>query len=75
MTPQEFKVWRKDIGWTQQRAADELGRSRHQINCWENGKRPISRMAELSTRAISAGLHHDYTVRNLNIILPYGGRL
>ena len=75
MTPQEFKIWRKDMGWTQQRAGDELGMSRYQINYWERGKRPISRMAELSTRAISAGLANDpiLNIKNLGVTIPCGG--
>jgi DNA-binding XRE family transcriptional regulator len=36
-----FSTWRKRLGWTQEEAADQLGRTRQTINAWESGKQSI----------------------------------
>ena len=50
MSPEEFKAWRKRMGWTQAQAGDALGLSRVHIGFLERGVHPISRAAELATK-------------------------
>ncbi|ESX06781.1 hypothetical protein X769_09005 [Mesorhizobium sp. LSJC268A00] len=39
MTPEEFKAWRSDLGFSQQQAADALGISRGSVENYERGER------------------------------------
>jgi len=39
MTPDEFKAWRKSLGFTQTEAAEALGVSRGSVELYELGKR------------------------------------
>lgn len=39
MSPEEFKEWRKALGFTQQEAADALGISRGAVENYERGHR------------------------------------
>ncbi len=48
MTPEQFKQIRKELGWTQQRLADELGMSRRQIGNYEQGTSPIPKVVSLA---------------------------
>lgn len=47
----ELKLWRKSMGWTQERAAEELGIELRTYWNWEqNG---CSQVVELATKALS----------------------
>ncbi|UZV40766.1 putative transcriptional regulator [Erwinia phage Stean] len=47
----ELKLWRVDLGWSQERAAGELGVSRKTYLSWE--QRGTSRLVELATRQLT----------------------
>ncbi|AXF51430.1 putative transcriptional regulator [Erwinia phage Pavtok] len=47
----ELKLWRVDLGWSQERAAEELGVSRKTYLGWE--QRGASRLVELATRQLT----------------------
>lgn len=48
MTPQEFKNWRKDMGFTQKQAAARLGVTSLSIENWERGIRRDGKPAPIS---------------------------
>lgn len=48
----ELRLWRVGLGWTQERAAEELGVSRRTYLAWER-KAQCPRLVELATRALS----------------------
>jgi transcriptional regulator with XRE-family HTH domain len=56
MTPQEFKKWRREQGWSQVEAARRLGFASGavQISRLENGHRPITRAVELACKYLAA---------------------
>lgn len=56
MTPQDFTTWRKGMGWTKVRTADELGLSRDTIADIETGKAPIRRSIALACTALALRL-------------------
>jgi len=63
MDNEQFKAWRKKMGYTQQQAADALGLYRLTIINYERGTRPennlevkIPRSIDLACAAIAAGL-------------------
>lgn len=39
MTPEQFKNWRKEMGFTQKQAADELGLSKATVENYDKGLR------------------------------------
>ncbi|AEY69592.1 hypothetical protein PEp14_0002 [Erwinia phage PEp14] len=47
----ELKLWRVDLGWSQERAAEELGVSRKTYLSWE--QRGATRLVELATRQLT----------------------
>ena len=54
MTPNEFKQWRLGLGLTQSQAAKLLGfKNRSSICLYEQGKRQITRVLELSTERLT----------------------
>ena len=77
MTAAEFRAWRKGLGWSQQRAADELGVSLRTIGNYEfdpgvvseNDPSPcqwqLPKMVALATKAIS--------FREYGIVIMRGG--
>lgn len=46
MTPSDIKKLRAQLGWSQQRLADEIGVARNTVNRWEMGDRKISVMVQ-----------------------------
>lgn len=40
MQPDEFRAWRKRMGWKRDEAARRLGASLSSVSFYENGKRP-----------------------------------
>jgi DNA-binding XRE family transcriptional regulator len=50
MTARQFKNWRKRMGWTQPRAAEELGRTKRQIIYYETGEQEIPKAIELACK-------------------------
>src|SRR6516164_8102164 len=50
MTPQELKEWRKDLDFTQERAARALGVTLRGYAKWEAGSAPIAERVDLATR-------------------------
>lgn len=47
----ELRLWRKSMGWTQERAAEELGVELRTYWSWE--KNGCTRLVELATKALS----------------------
>ena len=47
----ELKLWRVDLGWSQERAAEELGVSRKTYNNWERDG--ATRLVALATRQLT----------------------
>lgn len=41
MTPQQFRSWRREMGWTQTTAAHVLMVTKTSIGAWESGRTPI----------------------------------
>jgi len=63
MNKENFKTWRKKMGFTQQQAADALGLFRNTITNYERGARAedgraviIPRTVALACAAVEAGL-------------------
>lgn len=63
MTPDDFKAWRRAMGFSQQAAADELGISKGSVELYETGKRrddgrpvAIPKAVELACAALYRGL-------------------
>lgn len=56
MKSEDFKNWRKEMGFNQEQAANALDKSRRQIIKYENGDVEISRETALACAAIKAGL-------------------
>lgn len=63
MTPEEFKSWRKGMGYTQAEAAAALGIGMSSVRLYEHGKRHedgrpvvIPRTLELACAALAAGI-------------------
>lgn len=63
MTPDDFKAWRKAMGFTQTEAADALGISRGSVELYELGKRrddgrqvSIPKTVALACSAVTGGL-------------------
>lgn len=54
MQADDMRILRKEIGWSQQELADELGMSRKSIVEMEGGKAPIERRTELAVRMLEA---------------------
>lgn len=50
MTGFELRLWRKGFGWTQERAAEELGVSLRTYKTYEKKSPP--RVVELATKAV-----------------------
>lgn len=62
MTGFEFRLWRRGLNWTQERAAEELGISLRTYKKYEKFSPPL--MAELATETLSS--RYDKTlVQNL----------
>jgi DNA-binding XRE family transcriptional regulator len=55
MTPDDFRQWRKRLGWTQNDAAAKLGLSVRAIKHYESGSRGISPVVERLCRAVERG--------------------
>lgn len=52
MTPTDLLAWRQRQGWTQQQAADALGRSLRSYHALERGEAGISRETELACETL-----------------------
>lgn len=66
MTPEQFKAWRKHMGYSQGEAAKTLGISKGSVELYEAGKRRddgrpvvIPKTVELACAAIALGIK-DY---------------
>lgn len=60
MTPGELRLWRQDLGWSQERAARELGVSLRTYKYFESGvssggleHREVPRYVELAARELT----------------------
>jgi transcriptional regulator with XRE-family HTH domain len=49
-------AWRAQVGWTQQRAADELGMHRVNFSRIERGVIPVQRVVLLAMSALANGM-------------------
>ena len=61
MTPDQFRAWRKTLGWKQKDAAEKLGLKKRMIQYYEKGDRDgrkvdIPRYVRLACYALSAGV-------------------
>ncbi|MEI2387297.1 helix-turn-helix transcriptional regulator [Breoghania sp. JC706] len=61
MTPDQFRAWRKTLGWKQKEAAEKLGLKKRMIQYYEKGDRDgrkvdIPRYVRLACYALSAGV-------------------
>lgn len=56
MNETEFKAARQELGWSQQRLADELGLSLSAVQRMESGSRPIEKRTILAIQYILATL-------------------
>jgi len=56
MTPEQFKLWRKSLGLTQQSAADALGLSRRAVQDYEAETYAIPKVVELACCELSRRL-------------------
>lgn len=54
MNDTEFRIWRASLGWSQKRAAEELGVSRFTIRRYELGEISNERMLELACAQLAA---------------------
>ncbi|HEY3591131.1 MAG TPA: hypothetical protein VGL07_13855 [Buttiauxella sp.] len=52
MTGYELRLWRKGMGWDQERAAEELGKCLRTYKAYEKSAH-IDRIAELATRSLT----------------------
>ncbi|ENA1737010.1 helix-turn-helix transcriptional regulator [Yersinia ruckeri] len=52
MTGYELRLWRKGMGWDQERAAEELGKCLRTYKAYEKSP-AIDRVVELATRALT----------------------
>ncbi len=55
MTGYELRLWRKGMGWDQERAAEELGKCLRTYKAYEKSPH-IDRIVELATRSLSLTL-------------------
>ena len=62
----ELRLWRVDMGWSQERAAEELGVSRRTYVSWE--QKGTTRLVELATRALTLRAEWPETARRLKAL-------
>lgn len=43
MEPKQFRDWRQQMGWSQEKASEELGVNRTTVQTYERGERPDGR--------------------------------
>jgi transcriptional regulator with XRE-family HTH domain len=55
MDAQGFRIWRQRRGFTQERAAAELGVTRRVVTSWEISETSIPPMVELAVWALEQG--------------------
>lgn len=64
MTPDEFKAWRKAMGWSQAEMADALGLSRGSIENYERGsRREDGRPVEIPGVVVAAMFVQEHIAR------------
>lgn len=56
MTAQSLKDWRKRLGLSQTKAAEELGCGRRSLQQWESGANQIPKYIALACAAVSRGI-------------------
>lgn len=64
----ELRLWRKDMGWSQERAAEELDIGRRTYVTWENSDKPVSKLVELATHHLTLRAAWPDMARQLKII-------
>ncbi len=62
----ELRIWRVGMGWSQERAAEELGVSRRTYVAWE--KNGATRLVELATKALSLRAEWPETAKRLKML-------
>lgn len=62
----ELRVWRVGMGWSQERAAEELGVSRRTYQGWEASS--TTRIVELATKALSLQAEWPEAAKRLKIL-------
>lgn len=53
MTPEALKAWRKERGWSQSRAASEVGISSRMWGSYERGEYPVPLVVENAVKWVS----------------------
>ena len=56
MSPEQFKAWRKHMGFSQQEAAEALGASRRALQNYEKSEEAMPRTIELACAALALGI-------------------
>ncbi len=59
MSSKAFKAWRKQMGFTQERSAREMGVTLRTVQLWESGDGRIPEHALRLMTAIAAGADHE----------------
>lgn len=74
MTPSDLTRLREDLGWSQNRLAQEIRVNRSTINKWESGQHPIPAMAETLlmqlTRRISRRISSPAVIASARALRP-----
>lgn len=68
MTGYELRLWRIGMGWTQDRAAEELGVTLRGYQNWERPRREVSRTVELAAGMLSVQKAWPEITRTVNSI-------
>lgn len=67
----ELRLWRLGMGWTQEKAAEELGVTLRGYQNWEKPRKEVSRTVELAAGMLS--IHKAWpditrTINNISLI-------
>lgn len=60
MNAQQFRRWRKSLGYSQPRAAEEIGRSTNQICNYETGRAEVPKVVRLACGFLAQVGKSDY---------------
>lgn len=64
----ELRVWRVGMGWSQERAAEELGVGRRTYLMWEKSGPANPTLVKLATTALSLRAEWPETAKRLNML-------
>lgn len=77
MTPEQFRAWRKSLGWKQKDAAERLGLKKRMIQYYEKGDRDgkavqIPKTVRLACYALAQGVT-DFDGTEVTVLPPDDG--